>query len=191
MGSTGKSAETKNYTVEDIQSYGIKWQPSMNRLSEEMRQSIINQIGAMYEEFPQLRGFVNQIKVAKNVDTDMGYYSNGKQAGTIVISDNYSNLPIINYVGMANNVFVVDNNSQLVTHELAHALARAAGANSEWKSMRGVDYKKLRAVSGYAAEQNTDREIFAEAVADYMIHKNKARDVSKEVVKNVHKLLGN
>ena len=187
MGGIG-SKVSKQYTLSDVESYGIKWQPSMKKLTPDFQQSVINQIGKMYTEFPELQGIISQIKVVNGVKTDMGFMDSGPQKGAIIISGDYAN-KTINQLGNVGNFFVADDYSQLVTHEMAHAVGSLLGANSAFKVFKDINNKSdLSKLSTYANDMN-DEEKFAEAVTDYMIHGNKAQTVSKQVVSNIHKLL--
>ena len=199
MGSVGKRAEMSTNTPKfnnqkEIanyiqEKYGIKWQSSMSKLSLPFQQSIAEQMDRVFTEFPQATDYVTSIGTRHNSDTFMGLMHGGNKDGMLVIDDMYSRYDMANPTP-TNGGFSVDYHHQLISHELGHAVARALGANAEYRAFKqgNVDTSKLVKISKYANDMNTG-ERYAEAMGDYFIHGNRANSESIKVARATKELL--
>lgn len=189
----GKGMQSNDKIGKDIakyanDTYGLKWSSSAKKLDSGLQKSLLEQYERVHKEFPEISDIVKSVTVT-NGKTDMGLVQGGTKDGTLVISSDFMKYDMNNPWKVGSGL-VTDYQHQFFTHELGHAIARAIGANAEFKVFNNanVSSSDLSKISEYANDNN-DSEKFAEAVSDYFIHGNKANNASISVVKSARQLL--
>ena len=185
--------------------YGVPINSSVGTLPKDAQQAYLKGIDAALSEYPGLSSTITDVRA--------GAPAKGRRAGNLVGAQANMGTGVISINPKASNISAFDASSvkRLTTHEVGHLLeghiarekwknsddalramrthdvaASAVFAAADKAGARTIKARKtaLRSISHYASAGGNG-EAFAEAFADTVVNKNKAKPLSKAIMQQV------